>query len=78
MEDQTEVQKVGMLEEAPGVSSTIRILSVYSFVAAIGVMTIDLLGYDKSGQALVYFTMLICFAFVPKVGQKFAENLKKG
>lgn len=75
--EETEKEKVGTFEEAPGQSSSMRVMSFVALLASIGITAVDILGYDKGGNAIVYVVMFLVAAFVPKAVQKFAENIPK-
>ncbi len=67
-----EPQKTKYLEETPGVSSSMRLMCMFSFWAAVmfGLLTI----VKSAGDQGFWITLtFICGAFAPKAVQKFAE-----
>lgn len=69
-------EKTGYLEEAPGKSSSTRLMAMVSLVAAVAFGFLAVLRPDPAGNAAYVTTIFLVAAFGGKVGQKFAEQAK--
>jgi hypothetical protein len=69
------MDKVGFLEEAPGVKSASRLTTVFGHIGVVSLMALQAATGHLDSSVLITYIGAVC---LQHVGNKFAENLGQG